>query len=677
MNKLKATFLIICSLVSSICLYAQQRDNEATISGLRAKLATVKTSDDSIKIYYDILDLAPRRQYKPLAAEIWDVAARAGRTDVQLEISRQLTAAVKKDSVYDIIEKAVASLPESDEQKETLLFVRMKRISYKSRYETEEQRQKEISDMIKSYDVTADHDKYDRLLRTFNLVEYLRNNVSGELLQVYISRLLEQGLSEDFSLYAIPNIIFAEAANAYTMAQDYHKALDADRKLLEVIDGLEKKYAAMGRKYRNYDVSRYVFYRRMLQNFEALAPGEAQKLYDKAVQLGANNSDVRDDLANNPTTGAFYNMAIGNFTEAIPLLKKLNDTSTEVTRKRRYLELLIHAATSVGDEATRVEALENYNHILDEYSKLKASERYRELQVKYDIKSLKERNAALELENVSGKLDAQRRIMVFVIFAFVILLITFIITLFNWYRFRKNSIELGTVECRLGHERDMLRHKEFYDVGDHITEVMTVPDFSFKEWCQANKKTLKQHGYAAGRMTQNIMNDLLLIAFLGKKDRMAHISDTSVDGLMRSIVSKATENNASAGNNEDNTGINTTYPDDDYTIETDVECVTHVLCTILAGMVKHNESEENITFETALSDNGYISFIITSPENISIHEDTRAYADFIYTDALASGAVTGSFINRLIALLLDSEVKADVSCKHGSRLIFTTPANLS
>lgn len=65
MNKLKATFLIICSLVSSICVCAQQRDTEATISGLRAKLANVKTSDDSIKIYYDILDLAPAGNTNP------------------------------------------------------------------------------------------------------------------------------------------------------------------------------------------------------------------------------------------------------------------------------------------------------------------------------------------------------------------------------------------------------------------------------------------------------------------------------------------------------------------------------------------------------------------------------------------------------------------------------------
>lgn len=390
------------------------------------------------------------------------------------------------------------------------------------------------------------------------------------------------------------------------------------------------------------------------------------------MQLGTKNSDVRDDLANNPTTEAFYNMAIGNFTAAIPLLKKLNDTSSEVTRKRRYLELLIHAAASVGDEATRVEALENYNHILDEYNKLKASERYRELQVKYDIKSLKERNTALELENVSEKLDSQRRIMVFVIFAFVILLITFIITLFNWYRFRKNSIELGTIESRLGHERDMLRHKEFYDIGDHISEVMNVPEFSFKEWCQANEKAIRQHGYKAGKMTQNIMNDLLFIAFLGKKDRMAHITTTSADGLMRSIVAKAT-----ADNNEDNTGVNTTYPDDDFTIETDVECLTHLLGTVLKGMTQHNKCETNIMFETELSDNGYISFIFTSPENVSMHEDTRSYTTFISIDELASGAMTGSFINRLISLLLDSEVKADVSCKQGSRLIFTTPANLS
>ena len=570
-----------------------------------------------------------------------------------------------------MLEDAVSRLPESDEQRETLLFIRMKRVSYKSRYSSEEERQKDISDMITSYDKKSNPDKYDKMLRLFTLVEYLRNDVPGDLLQKYIADLFALGTSSDFSLYAIPNIIYAETANSYTMAQDYAKAVEADRKLLEVIDGLEKKYAGMGRKYRNYDVSRYVCYRRMLQNFEALKPVEAEQLYDRIKTLAISNSDVNEDLEQNPVTNAFHCMATGDYSSAIPLLKNLYKSSEEVSRKRRFLELLIKASEQTGDDKTRMEALELYNGILDEYSKLKAAERYRELQLKYDIKSLQERNASLELANKTEQIDIERKIMIFVTAAFVILLTAFIITLFYWTKFRRNSHNLEYIVNRLSHERDRMRHAVLHDNKKHASgNEHKNEQVSFDEWCMQRKHLFSKHINTSLSMTQCIINDLILIAFLGKKNRMAHISSISVDEMMRTAVTRAYE----AGDVQ--CKISVDYPEDDFRINSDIECLTYIISKILNGMASRNIKEGVIKLESRLTEDNRIQFIFTTPGDFTLHDDTGGYKPLITAAGMAEGSASGIFIDRTIALLLASDIKSDLNYKEGTRFIFTTPANL-
>lgn len=672
MNKLNTHLLV---LICALCMYAtataQTNSQKSKISALYTDLSKADSPNDSIKVYYDILDLSPRKDYKPLARQIWGVAARAKRPDVQLEICRQLTAAVKKDSVYAVLEDAVSRLPESDEQRETLLFIRMKRVSYKSRYTPEEERQKEITKIITAYDKKREPDKYDKLLTLFTLVEYLRNDVPGDLLQKYIDDLFAFGTSSDFSLYAIPNIIYAETANSYTMAQDYAKALEADRKLLEVIAGLEKKYAGMGRKYRNYDISRYVSYRRMLQNFEALQPGEAEQLYGKIKTLAVTNSDVKEDLEQNPTAKAFYSMAVGDYASAIPLLNSLSESSNEVARKRRFLELLVKASEQVGDDKTRMKALELYNGILEEYSRLKAAERYRELQVKYDIKSLQERNKSLELESVNEKIGTGRKIMVFVTAAFIILLIAFIITLFYWVRFRRNSYNLGYVVNRLSHERDRMRHSVLYDHDKYASaDDHENTQVSFEEWCRQRRFLFSKDINVSTSMMQCIINDLILIAFLGKKNRMAHISSISVDEMMRTAVTRAYE----AGGVH--CKISADYPEDDFSINSDIECLTYIISRILNGMASHNIKGGVIKLESRLTEDNRIQFIFTAPSDFTLHEDTDAYKPIITAAGMAEGSASGIFIDRTIALLLASDIKSDLNYKEGTRFIFTTPANL-
>ena len=287
---MKKTLLLLASALlwlPAAQAEVQAKPQKTETESLRRQLGAAGSPADSLAILYDILDLSPRDDYKQLAREIYGVAERAGDMPAQLDIIRQVTAVIKEDKDYETLEKAVKRLPPSDERMETLLFVRMKRLSYKTINLSEEERQKEIARIIAEYDWNKPEGKHERLLNLFTLVEYLRNDASGDMLEKYLDELFRQATSSDFSLYAVPNIIFAEAANAYSMAEDHAKAVQADKKLLEVISGLEKKYAGKGRKHRNYDVSKYVCYRRMLRNFEALQPGEADMILAKIKEIAS------------------------------------------------------------------------------------------------------------------------------------------------------------------------------------------------------------------------------------------------------------------------------------------------------------------------------------------------------------------------------------------------------
>ena len=124
MKKLFLTFTITILLQLAISAKAQTDYQRDTSSKLRISLANAKTPRDSIKILYDIFDVVPRNQ--------------------EVAIGRQITACFRDDRSLAEIEKEVSLIPESQEQKETHLFLRMKRLSYSSSNKSETDRQKEI-----------------------------------------------------------------------------------------------------------------------------------------------------------------------------------------------------------------------------------------------------------------------------------------------------------------------------------------------------------------------------------------------------------------------------------------------------------------------------------------------------------------------------------------------------
>lgn len=85
--------------------------------------------------------------------------------------------------------------------------------------------------------------------------------------------------------------------------------MEADRKLVKVIEGLEKKYKSQGRTYKKYDRYYYISYRRMLRNYKVLSFDEVKELYTKCARIAENNEEVYKDFHNVGRTTAYRLMA--------------------------------------------------------------------------------------------------------------------------------------------------------------------------------------------------------------------------------------------------------------------------------------------------------------------------------------------------------------------------------
>lgn len=663
--------LLLCILLSALCFKASAglsaADREKSIEILRTKLQSAKTPKDSVRILYDIFDLSGTTASLRMFDEFYATAGRAGDVSAQLDMLRQMTAYYREEKDFDALEKMARKLPASREQKETILFLQMKKLSYSSKFLPEAERQKAIARIITDNEAKKTADPRQRLLDLYTVVEYLRNEANGELLEKYLDRLVDLVNTDQFELYALRNIVFSEAANIYSDAGDDERAVEADRTLLKIIEGLEKKYAAQGREYRNYDRNKYICYRRMLRNSKGLAPGEADKLFAACTALAESDPDVGMDYKHFPRIHAYYHYAKGDYAKALPELKGLLDSGKPGTAERRILlSYIVTAAEKTGDDKTRMNALAEYNAMLREYEDLKAVESYKELQIKYDIMDLRERNAALELEASESELKSVKRTMTLELTAFGLVVVVLVAFLFYWSKYQRNTYNMGKVVDRLASERDKIRRSLYYDYADDPLEETS--DAPSDHWRDRLKKKNKKGFEMSTFMTESIVNDLLYIAAVSHADSRKYINDISADRLMREAIREA----------KDRTGrhiFDGSWPEEDFRIDTDPDCLRALIAHILEVAANYSGEDGHVSLECTGHNKGYTSFAFVTPEQVFGNpDDPRLFDLFINTEEIIANRGTGLFICRMISLLIKCDFKSDRTWEGpGSRFILIVP----
>ncbi|MDE7116440.1 MAG: hypothetical protein K2O56_08445, partial [Muribaculaceae bacterium] len=456
----KVILLLFTLLMVPVAVYSTP-EKRAKIASLREELATTKTHKDSIKILYDIFDLSNRKDYMDICKELDAVAAKGGDNAVRFDMARQMANVSSNDSVLAEIERHVETLPECKEKKETALFVKIRRLSATARNISEKERQERIARTIVPEDSKLD--KYGKVERLFTICEYLSVFAKGDMLVNYLDDLGKLMNESGIDNYALKNIYYTESANIYSITGNHEKALAADRILLKEINNLEKRYKAQGRKYRNLDVNRFIIYRRMLSNYDNLSLEEANEIYSKILKLAEGNEDVKATMEYNRRASAYHAMKNERYAEAIPYIRRQLSIERSHILRKRMLEMLVEAASAIGDQTNVDIAQKELDAINRELSSVDAQQKYNELQVKYDVSALRAENAELELENKNGQILATRRIMIFVIVGWVAFAIMLVGLLFYWAKYKKTFADISSFVATLASERDAIKKRRYYD----------------------------------------------------------------------------------------------------------------------------------------------------------------------------------------------------------------------
>ena len=412
--------------------------NQAMADSIVSNL-TPGTPTDSIRQLYDAFDLSAWNKKDDVGFQILDIARRAKDYTAMEDQLRQLSSICMEDSatVRNLL-GIVEELPDGDEKERTRLFVKIEEATGAATYLSQEERNKRLMKYVRE-DITPKQTLYEDIYDLYCTAIFLGKESKGNMYLEYIDRLgkLMEKLPADS--YYLRNLFYTSAAIFYTQNGYHEKAVEADRNLLRQIELLERMYTKMGRKYRNYDRYYYICYRRMLRNYEALTPEEVKDLYARCARLAEKDPEVRSDFETSGRVTAYRLLAEKDYAGAIPYLKKALAADKDVTNRKALLGFLVEAADSVGDNATLLSALKDYNEMLVEDQKIKSQQALRELQIRYDVNSLQKEKTELELEKRDLEHANDEKIIIVVLLCLFVMAIVLMLLCRSYFRLKADK----------------------------------------------------------------------------------------------------------------------------------------------------------------------------------------------------------------------------------------------
>lgn len=654
---MKKVVLVLVALTLLSLTSNATPDKKAIIEKLRQELAKTDTHKDSIRILYDIFDLSNRKDYMSICRELDQVAAHGGDIMVRLDMARQMANVNSKDSIFAQIESNLKSIPDSKEKKETELFVRLRRLSASARNISEKERQERIASTIVHEDKKLD--KYGKIERLFTICEYLSVFAKGELLVGYLDDLGLMIQESGIDNYSLKNIYHTECANIYSVTGNHEKAINSDRLLLREINNLEKSYKAQGRKYRNLDVNRFIIYRRMLSNYEALSLDEANELYMKILDLAEKNEDIKSTMEYNRRASAYHAMKNKRYAEAIPYIRRQLSIEDSHILRKRMLEMLVEAASAIGDKTNEDIARKELNAINREISTVAAKQKYNELQIRYDVSALREENAELELEKKNDQIAATRRIMVFVIVGWVAFVAILIAFLAFWTRYRRNITDIASFVDTLVAERDAIKKRRYYD---------------YARKTDGNDSLDLYHNKApkVGNISDTvdyIINDVMFISSVALEDSRKYRQGVSVKEFIKDSIS-GVESGLSK-----NININVIYPETDFEIKVDKECLQMLTDHILKLAVRMTPEGGSIGMECKEDTvSGMAKFVFKhSGDPIPEGKEEKIFENFFNYKELSEKGEAALTMVRMINFLTNCSLKSSAGHGSGGKLVLMVP----
>lgn len=389
MKRINIVIVILLVFCTALSASADSKPGkQALIDKYMKQLQTTTSARDSVRILYYIFDLADRNTQKIIAWELYATAERADNQNAQLDMLRNLGALyANNDSIIDILLHLADRVTNEESRAATRTFILNQQISRKSRNPNDTQLQTMLLDSITKSHNLEGKDVYDRLSLLYQIIQYLGVDADGVLFKECLDTYAE--LIEDLPVsdYPLKNQFYTSAALIHSrMNGNPAKAIEYDRKLLEIIEQLQQMYIKKKRKFRNYDTNKFISYRRMLGNYKALTPDEIETIHDSIQALYERNPDVKSTMDREGQAHAFYYMATKQYQKAIPAITGLmKNTDLSPYQRQKYYNMLMEAAKAVNDNKTYVESMEQFIKYSSDIDSLRRLTMRREIMLRDSI----------------------------------------------------------------------------------------------------------------------------------------------------------------------------------------------------------------------------------------------------------------------------------------------------
>lgn len=689
-NTIIATFVAVPSLVYAAS-EAKIDPNQAIVDSLREELAKVNTPSDSIPLLYDLYDLSTYAERLNNAMALKTTAERAANDRVILDMYQHIcniAATTHNEALIDDLLQEIKTMPESEDKQIAITFMRTCKASA-HKFTTEEDRTERIRTLVDQIN-NEDPEKenlYDRIARMFEVTTYIGDMTQGEMLTEMLDN-LEREISKlpfEKSSY-LRNKFYTQQAMAYARQEDFEKSLLAERKLMSIMDRLQADYQHQGRKFRNYQIQRYVGYRRMMKGYRAMSEAETEAIYDRVQELATINPDIASDLERRPVVEMAMRLKKKDYEGAIPLIKRLAAQSDNIYDKRYYLRRLKRAAEITGNNELLLEAAVEYNNILEEYVDLKSAERMRELQMSYDFQSLRRDNTEMELSR-------HRTMAIAAVSVALLLVVLGVVLSVMLTRLARSKRQLTAANAKLQEESDSLRRttEELKAANEksqradamksqlvnYVTAEVLAPVNTIMEYSQMivdnaqgeNKDYLDKFKSVVdmnGKLLHGLVADVQELAAMESDRLPVRRQPTDLVEIGRMAEASILPQVAP--------GVKLSYvhPDlDRLVVNTDQRRVEVVLLNLLSNAAKFTPSG-SIELRLSLDEEGHAVFTVTDT-GIGIPADKAEdiFRRFEKLNPHIEGSGLGLSVCRMVAKALGAEVTLDTTFPGpGSRFIF-------
>lgn len=667
---------------------------------LERVLPSKTTSDDKISVLYNIYDLSTRPTDRVDALRrLYNEAEYCDRAEVQLDVMTHLANIYRdNDSALVAIEKELDNFVDTDRKREVMLFVAMSRSDIESKKDNDND--DNLEKLFKRENLNAPADPYERALMLYTLCSRLSRTTSGELLEQYTERLEHQIERLPLPSGSVRNLIYTRAAPIFTNNQNYRKAVEIDKKMINIIDSLSDSYHSHGRPYRNLNTSRFVCYRRLLGNYKGLTPAEIESIYAKIQDLAKIDPRIANDINMVERSNIFYYLATERYAQAVEAIKRQIDNPANKDYRFYYLNALVDAAEKIGDKQTQLDAAVELNQLLRNEIRRKAAERYRELEIIYDVNALKEANAAAATAHEESKIRAERIFAIGLAVAVVTLFILLVLLIRKNRKVKRMALKQAHTSERLRKERNELRQtqeeliaardeaksadKLKTDFINNMSHEVKTPLAAIVEYsklivdCVPEDKTNYLQRFANiidlnSKLIITLLNDVLDIASLEHGTMNIDYKPSNVYDMCAFALDNLFENEGRTSK-----GVEVVFNTEkrpDVVVVTDPQRVGQVLLNLLSNADKFTDRGRiSLDFDYD-SEHERLTFIVTDTGiGVPASQSEAIFSRFRKLDNTSPGCGLGLYISRLLAKLLDGDITLDTSYHGGARFIFSISA---